>query len=260
MRSKHKECAEKHDTAAEKIPEFFVKALGNPIDVVRFHDMAQQIAQTNFIPGSELHQLAITGLRRMIESAYADEKLTVDEEGRIATFCNAFGVAANELGESGIRLAKSQILRLLDDAKVPEGVQIEGVPINLERGEQPVWLFNNVTYHVLRKRTQYVGRSHGMSFRVMKGVYYRVGAFRGEPISTQYLSNEGRGVFLLTNRNVYFWSPQKSAKIPIRKILAVHPYSDGLQITRDAANAIPQFFQLDDPAFACDAIARLNQI
>jgi hypothetical protein len=260
LRSRHKECGEQHDAAATKIPEFFVKALGSPIEPVRFREMTQEIACNNFIAETELRQLAINGLQGMITTAFADGLLTVEEEKRIGSLCNAFEIPANELGDSGLRLAKSQILRQLDEGKFPEGIKIDGLPINLERGETPVWLFNGVSYHTIRKRTQYVGGSTGVSFRIMKGVYYRVGAFKGEPISTQYLSEEGVGIFLLTSRNVYFWSPQKAVKIPTKKILSVQPYSDGLQIMRDAANATPQFFKVDDPLFACDAIARLNQV
>jgi hypothetical protein len=94
----------------------------------------------------------------------------------------------------------------------------------------------------------------------MKGLYYRTGTFKAEPIRTQHLTEEGRGIFVIASRSVYFWSPTKTVKLPLRKIIGVHPYSNGIQIARDAANAVPQFFDLDDPAFACDAIARLSQI
>jgi hypothetical protein len=94
----------------------------------------------------------------------------------------------------------------------------------------------------------------------MKGVYYRVGSYRGHPIKTQYLSDEGLGIFVIASHNVYFWSPRKAMKIPAKKIVSVVPYSDGLQIMRDGANAAPHIFKLDDPAFAADVIARLNQL
>jgi hypothetical protein len=52
----------------------------------------------------------------------------------------------------------------------------------------------------------------------------------------------------------------RQLKIPIKKILSVMPHSDGLQIMREGERATPQIFKLDDPAFAADAIARLNQL
>jgi hypothetical protein len=53
---------------------------------------------------------------------------------------------------------------------------------------------------------------------------------------------------------------RKAVKIPVKKILSVLSYSDGLQIMRDGERATPQIFKLDDPTFAADAIARLNQL
>ena len=91
-------------------------------------------------------------------------------------------------------------------------------------------------------------------------MYYRVGAYHGHPIKAQYLSHEGRGIFVIASRNAYFWSPQKAMRIPMKKIISIAPFSDGLQIMRDGVNSVPQIFKLDDPAFAADAMARLNHL
>ena len=96
-----------------------------------------------------------------------------------------------------------------------------------------------------------------MSVRIMKGVYYRAGMSMGQPIQTQYLSTEARGDLVITSRNVYFVSSSKSLKIPIKKIISVQAYSDGIQITRDGVSARPMIFILDDPWFASNAIVRL---
>ena len=260
LKSQHKDCRQKHDTAARKLPDFFVKALENPIDPSRFRSATDAIARDNFISETELRQLTIRGLSSMIEHAFKDHVLTEDENKRIVELCNSFSIDANDLGSAGQRLAKAQILRRLDEGHIPSNVVIRDMPINLENGEVVIWLFNGVTYYTTRSRTQYVGGSHGVSIRVMKGVYYRVGAFRGEPIKTQYLSEEGRGIFVIASKNVYFWSPQKALKIRPKKIVSVQPYSDAVQIMRDASNASPQLFALDDPPFAADLISRLNQL
>ena len=260
LKSQHKECRQKHDTAAGKLPEFFVKALENPIETSRFREIADAIAHDNYIREAELRQLSILGLSSMIEHAFKDHVLTENENKRIVELCNSFAVTANDLGGAGQRLAKAQILRQLDEGQVPSNIVVSDMPINLENGEVAIWLFNGATYYTSRSRTRYVGSSHGVSIRVMKGVYYRVGAFRGEPIKTQYLSEEGRGIFVIASKNVYFWSPQKALKIRHKKIISVQPYSDAIQIMRDVSNASPQLFALDDPPFAADLISQLNQL
>jgi len=260
LRWSHKSCRELHKTAATKIPEFFVKALDSSVEPARFNALAHEVARTHCVGDEEFRTLAIKGLVAAIDTAFKEHGLTEHDDQRIAGLCNEFGLAANDLGAAGIRFAKAEILRRLDDGKFPTGTKFTNVPINLEHNESMIWLFNNVTYYMVRNRTRYVGISQGISVRVMKGVYYRVGAFHGEPIKTQYLSDDGRGIFLIASHNVYFWSPRKAVKIPVKKILSVLPYSDGLQIMRDGERTTPQIFKLDDPAFAADAIARLNQL
>ncbi|HTS42489.1 MAG TPA: hypothetical protein VMH84_18340, partial [Xanthobacteraceae bacterium] len=218
------------------------------------------IARNNFIRDLECRELTIKGLQQMIGVSFTEQGITEEKNQRITTLCNTFGIRGDELGEAGMRLAKSQILKRLDEGKLPEKVQLDGVPIMFERNETAVWLFNGVSYYTIRTKTQYVGASQGFSFRVMKGVYYRVGSYKGEPIQTQYMSEEARGALIITNQNLYFWSPQKVLKMPLNKIISMQPYTDGIQVVRDGANARPQIFKIDDPPFACDAIARLHQM
>jgi len=260
FRWSHKLCRDLHKEAATKIPEFFVKTLESSMEPAKFRALAEEVARTHYVRDEEFRRLAIQGLVATLDRAFKEHGLDEHDDERIASLCNAFGIAANELGPSGMRFAKAEILRGLDEKKLPSKIHVDNMPINLEHNENVIWLFNNVNYYTERSRTQYVGGSSGMSIRVMKGVYYRIGAFHGHPIKTQFLSDEGRGIFVIASHNVYFWSPRKAVKIPAKKIISVVPYSDGLQIMRDGANAAPHIFMLDDPAFAADVIARLNQI
>jgi hypothetical protein len=248
----HKDCRERHDHAATKIPEFFVKALRSPIEPTRFRTMIEQISRNNFVTGGELRQLAINGLQKMVSFAFADRVPTEEEEQRITGLCNTFEIAANELGDPGMRL----LLRRLDEGKYPEKVRVDELPVNLEPNETAIWLFTDVSHYTIPNHTQYIGTSLGVPIRLNKGIYDRVGAFR-ERVKTENLAEDGHGVFLLTSRNAYFWSPQNVIKLPIKEIASVYPHSDGIQIMCDAANSVPQIFKLDDPLFACDVIARL---
>jgi hypothetical protein len=96
----------------------------------------------------------------------------------------------------------------------------------------------------------------------MKGLWYRTGSYRGRPIKTESVSHEREfGILLIASHNVYFRSAEKAIKIPMKKILSVHPIWNGIEITRDAKNAEPETFEgLNDPSFVAEAIARLHQI
>jgi len=158
---------------------------------------------------------------------------------------------------------KVQILNSLMEGRVRDDISIDGAEILLERGEKPIWGFGNVKWQTshTRTRTRYVGGSHGGSFRIMKGLSFRVSSFSGTPIKTQEVSHEEQsGILIVASRNLYFRAGRKVTKIPIRKILSVHASADGIEITRDGKGAEPETFSVDDPSFAADAITRLCQI
>jgi hypothetical protein len=261
FRSRHAACVEKHQIAAQKIPGFFVQCLTSNLPAARFRELAEEIARTHHVGKDEFRQLAVKGISDLIDAALADHMITVAEEQRIDELREEFGLSGAALGAVAHKLVKAEILRDLDYGRIPRRVNLEGeCPINLQRGERIIWIFNGVSYQTVRSRTQYVGASHGVSLRIMKGVYYRVGAHKGERVQTPYLSEEGRGDLAVTDRAVYFLSPGKVVKIPATKIVSIKPYSDGIEIIRDAATAKPQFFLLDDAWFAANLISRLNRI
>jgi hypothetical protein len=57
-----------------------------------------------------------------------------------STMCNAFEMAAKDLGSAGMRLTKAQILRPLGEGEFPQYPHLDDVPINLERKESLIWL------------------------------------------------------------------------------------------------------------------------
>lgn len=196
----------------------------------------------------------------MVERRFSTGNISDDEAKRILALSSRFGITSNHLGAAGVKLVKSEILRYLDRGEVPQVKIVDNIPIILQPGEKVIWGFTDVTYLTVKKHTEYVGSSSGMSIRLMKGLYYRTGTFHGQPVRTEYLSKEGRGILVITNKTLYFWSPNKAVKAPFRKIISTQPFADAIQILRDGSNAAPQFFKLDDPLFAADLIARASAL
>lgn len=265
FRRQHEICRQRHDDTENKILDFFAKALTSLISPLRFRELTEQLARASYIRDAEYRQIILRGFSSFVDAALSDDALSESDESRFYELLNAFGLGPTEFREavSVHRLFKASILRQLGEGKLPSlKVSISTIsgdnPINLEPDEKIIWVLNDVTYSTAR--TQYVGVSQGVSLRVTKGVYYRFGVYAGAPDQTEYVSKSGTGYFVMTNRNVYFLSPLKVLKIPIRKIVAIVPRSDGLSISRDGVSAKPAIFTLDDPSFVANAIRRLSQI
>ena len=112
-----------------------------------------------------------------------------------------------------------------------------------------VWVFRPCDYLEDKTRRQYVGGSQGVSFRIAKGVYYRIGAFHGQPIDHTERVQVDTGIVVATNKNIYFAGPAKSLRIPYAKIVSFQPFDNGIGIIRDAASAKPQIFVTHDGWF-----------
>jgi hypothetical protein len=177
-------------------------------------------------------------------------------------FANQLGLTPEDLNANGAfdRAVKGKILSDLLEGRVPIA-EIKGhLPFNLKKSEQPVYLFNSVGYLEERTRTTYVGRSHGVSVKVVKGVYYRVGAFKGTPVSTSQMEFVDSGLLAVTTENLYYQGQRKSFRIPYSKIVSFTQYSDGIGLQREAASARPQVFVTGDGWFTCNLIENLARL
>lgn len=263
LHHEHEDCRARHDEAVRKIPEFFLKELRSGIPPAHFRDLVNEVASTNHVSATELRGLAVLGLKEMVDSALDSEEFSAFDDDRINEVKEAFGVksADEDYASTAKKLKKAEILRSLNEGRLPTGIVVAGSnPLNLERDEQVIWIFNGAVAYTTKTQRQFVGQSTGVSFRVAKGLTFRTSAFRGHPVETQALVKIGAGDLVVTSRNVYFLSPLKTMKIPARKIVAITPHSDGITIARDAANASPLIITLDDPWFAANAITKLNKL
>lgn len=160
------------------------------------------------------------------------------------------------------KYCQSLILRDIEEGDFVSrvNVDLEKMPILLSKNEQLCWVFDGVTGYEEKTGKQYVGRSSGVSMRIAKGVYYRVGASRGTSVEYQYQKDLGFGAFFITTKNLYFvgvGSGLTNVKIPISKVLSFIPYSDGIQIVKDGATPKPYLFKGFDPWFVVNAMQLL---
>lgn len=206
---------------------------------------------------SETRNLLIAQWRRAVD-AFLDDGLLVDEEERrLVEFARCTQLAISDLPEYD-RLVKSAAITDLVNGRLPNRFRIpDGLPINLQRGETIVWSCANTAYLEDKTRRQYVGRSQGVSLRIMSGVYYRVGAFKGHAVEHTQRVHIDDGWLIITDQNIYFSGPRKSLRIPYSKVVSFEPFSDGIGLHRDAATAKPQVFVTGDGWFTYNLVANL---
>ena len=190
-----------------------------------------------------------------------DGYMSPSEQQKVDEYVSTLGLSLINLppslkGSSIEELSQATILNDLQSGRPPRyNIQ---APIILTKGEVALWCYNNVTMYQEKIKREMVGSHSGFSFRVMKGVTYRTGGFKGHPVETSYMENMGAGSLYVTNKNIIFMGQMRSIKVPYTKIIGINPYSDGMEVQRDGNNVKRLVFQGFDCSFVLNVINNLN--
>ncbi|MBQ5688399.1 MAG: hypothetical protein IIV21_00405 [Bacteroidales bacterium] len=189
--------------------------------------------------------------------------ITDAEQQKIDNFINYLSLPINNLPakyqDSEIsKIGQIAIIKNIQKGIIPK-TQFH-VPIILGKNESVLWSYNGITMYEEKITKEWVGRTGGFSVRIIKGVYYRTGQMKGRPVEHSSMVQLGVGALYVTNKNLIFNSPTKGLKIPFTKIVGVTPYSDGLEIQRDGANAKRLTAQGFDPWFIMNLLSQISNI
>lgn len=263
LRKSHPECAAKHFHGAQQITSDVFNALNDVAhSLIELEHKILSVETTCFISPIKKNNILVEGWENAVKTILHKGQLTESEGNHLSAFIKHFSLSQSDLDKHGhaTQLLKLTILQHVRKGDIPNVNRVGDCSVNLQKNEKIVWVFNNSKYYEYKTRRQYVGGSRGVSVRVMKGVSYKVGSFKGHTISQTELAHVGNGGFFLTDKNVYFVSSTKSIRIPYKKIVSFEPYSDGIIINRDAATATPQIFITGDGWFTYNLATNLAQL
>lgn len=263
LRRAHKDCDAKFSRGCSEILAEALSTLKDGGDFDALKGRIAAVASQSYVGPSEQQKLLISAWEQAVDKFLDDGILDQAEETKLVQCKNYFLLNDTDLDRNGYltKTAKAGALRDLLDGKIPRRVSIEGgVALNLQKNEQIIWAFPDTEYLEDKTRRDYIGRSSGVSIRVMKGVYYRTSAFRGHPVECTERISQGKGMLVLTNKHIYFHGAMKSFRIPYQKIVSFEPYSNGVGITKDGANAKAQTFINGDGWFIYNVLSNINNI
>jgi len=262
LRKRHKECEALLVAGKSETMALVAQVATASSDPQALLTQLTDIRRRSFLSEADQFPLLVKGWEKAVEYALEDGILSAEEERSLLAIANALSLENEDLShtEAWDRVVKAGALRDILEGKLPQRITlVNSLPFNLQKGETIVWAFNNVAYYEQRTFTRYEGGSHGVSVRVAKGLYYRVGSFRGQPVKIAQMVALGTGVLGVTDRHLYFAGPSKTFRVKYDKIVSFTPYSDGIGITRDAQTAKPQVFVTGDGWFTYNLITNLAQ-
>ena len=262
--SVHEECKTANINGKQAAIDTVSKALLTMNDFSSLNTEINYIAETSYITEEEIKYLYCLGFDKAVDSFLDDGIISPEEEEKLEKFQKQLNLGQDVLNLNGAynRIVQSEILKDVLDGRIPKSkVTIVGtLPFLIQNDESIIWLFQNVEFQEQRTKTTYQGISQGVSIKIAKGLYYRTGGFKGNPVSTEQMTILGNGMLALTNRNLYFASPTKNLKTPYNKLISITPYSDGIGLQKDGASSKPQIFKGIDGWFTYNLISNLNKL
>ena len=263
LRKRHKECDNRYREGTLKITSLARDAALAQLALDSLRLQSREIAEAAYIQDAQLSLLFVKGFEQAVDAVLEDSNLSREEEDHLQSYCDEMGLTEEEIDQTGAytRLVKGAVIRDVLEGDLHERVKFSGnLPFNFQKNEKLVWFFQQVNYSELRTTTKYQGSYQGVSIRVAKGVYYRTGGFRGNPIPVTKTVPVDIGLLGITNKHVYFSGSVKSFRIAYPKIVTITPYSDGIELQRDASTAKPQIFITGDGWFTYNLLMNLSQL
>lgn len=263
LRKKHRECEEKRNKGMTEMVRLAKEAALGMHPIEGLSNELAGIAENSFISSEQIRETLISGWEQAVSHFLEDGNLEIQEEDRLTSFAEHFALTQEDLDKNGAytKFVRGAVLRELMEGKIPKRCQPVGaLPFNFQRSETLIWIFNNVAYYEDKTRRRYVGGSQGVSLRIAKGLYYRVGSFRGHPVETTERVHVDTGILAVTTKHIYFHGSTKSFRVRFDKIVSFTPYSDGIGIQRDASTAKPQVFVTGDGWFTYNLLVNIANI
>lgn len=193
-----------------------------------------------FVPDGNKYKLTnVMNKLFPIWQEYNKQSLTTEEWKRISYG----GMSDDKQHEADME----QYMTDLKEGKVSIKFRIEGgsSSVILKEKEELQMVLPNVALWEPRKVTTTVGGYGGPSFRIAKGVYWRVGAFGAQSQSHEELKELDRGKLTLTNKRLIFAGTKRSNEINLAKIISIEPYSDGIAVRATGKSKIQYFVGVD---------------
>ena len=180
-------------------------------------------------------------LTRLMDANLADRRLSPDEQENFAIVARQLGINASFDEATESLLNRCALLWRIENGDIP----IVDVPIQLQRGEVCHFV-TPASWHEFRKSTRTVGYySQGVSLRIARGVYYRVGASRPQRVTTEGLTEIDAGTLYLTSKRVLFDGATKNSSIRLSNLIGYEVYSDGLKLEKGSGRSPYLLFEGD---------------
>lgn len=242
---------------------FMVEYFTGSLPLPTAHSRCEEVLAKFPMAQSNIEDAYLYVLNKAATNFMQNGLLSDDEQQLIDDYVNYLALPINNLpmayqNSEIIKLSQATILKNIQRGLVPR-TNISA-PIILGKNETILWTYTGVSFYQEKITREWFGRSRGMSFRIMKGVYYHTGSSKGHPVEHSSMELKGTGSLFVTNKSLIFYSQTNGTKIAFNKIVGITPYSDGIEVHKDGANVKRMTMQGFDPWFVMNLLSIVNNL
>jgi hypothetical protein len=225
----------------------YKKAKQMSINKKEFKDALLKAVEDGKLSGDEISELEkrkeelgltefdVQGMKAEIyTSAFAaaksDTQVTKEEEEELEKIQKYLGLFDDEITHDKKELARLRLLNGIQNGNMP-AVTVSNVV--LFKGEKPLWVEPVDLIEEKTIRHHYSGGSRGMSFRVMKGVSYRVGGHRGTMTAEKGLVVVSSGDMIITDKRIIMRGDRKSFAIKLNNVLGTELFTNAIYLSEN---------------------------
>lgn len=183
---------------------------------------------TSDLSEENFKQIKNESFQLAVSWAISDRRVSQSEAHSLEQIAHRLEIDENVWNQVSGDLNFYFTLNEIENGKLP---QMHPANVILQKGEigHLVFAAQLIEERVIGKTT--VGRSKGVSIRIMQGVSYRVGASKGRIQSEMAMIPVSTGTFAVTNKRLIFSGDKKSFSAEYKKLLDVQLYSDAIQFS-----------------------------
>ena len=168
----------------------------------------------------------------------ADGRLSEEREDAFVELMGALGMDEQALEAQHPGFVGQVVMGRLKDGRLP----VADSPRLMARRGEVVHLEVPATLLKEVVDREYRGGYRGVSFRIAKGVSYRVGGVRGRSVVTgSHLEPADHGVLSISSSRAVFLGNARSMEFPYAKLLNLEVFTDGIRLHSSNRQAAPLF-------------------
>ena len=239
-----------------KLKDFYESVL-NGNDLNNTDQIISEITSTESIPEHQIKAIAEEAVKSIMSNTISKEtesgSLSPNGYDNVLTTAKRLNVNLQIDIKTGNTLSKLRQYWTIENEELP----IVNASISLQKAE--VCHYQNscrwLEHRKVTKGVSYSGVSG--SFKIAKGVRYRVGHIKPQRITVDALTEIDKGTVFLTNKRIIFMGANKNSNIKYSSVLSIVPYSDGVGIEKDSGKST--ILICSDADIMARILARLNE-